>query len=458
MDALSPLSTPMSAKPSALLPPISVPASAMATTDGAKKPLKPRKRVNTAEKRSQHNAIERARRETLNGKFIVLARLLPSLAVTRRPSKSAIVNESISHLTFQRNQRLLASKLLREIARERDELLREVNEWRSINGYAMKEGQGWSEDMEEVLGVEKEIFGTFASMDDGEQGMEEEEEGMGELIAPHSAKDKAALPSSGFWSADFAYGMGAAATMGYGTPAFANGVNDRTNTSFDASSNTCSPVDSHGTTILTPPMSANECQNQAMHHTSSPSTQSASDIKQSTSAETTIQVQTSARTQAQIPMMEWQQQSYASQLAYHPSRSGSLSSHSRAAHSPIQTQLQAQPHAAQESFNPMTGNTFNVMFVQHPSADLAVDASACVGQAQAEMQSRGQMGDAFAQQLMANVYPGKYDRQPSLSDLQMSLPPAMQPNWHASQKAMRAGMGLGLGIAGSWENNAVKGF
>lgn len=41
-----------------------------------KGPLKPksRRRVNTAEKRVQHNAIERQRRETLNGKFLVSLR------------------------------------------------------------------------------------------------------------------------------------------------------------------------------------------------------------------------------------------------------------------------------------------------------------------------------------------------------------------------------------------------
>ena len=41
-------------------------------------PMKPksRRRVNTAEKRVQHNAIERQRRETLNGKFLVSTRYL----------------------------------------------------------------------------------------------------------------------------------------------------------------------------------------------------------------------------------------------------------------------------------------------------------------------------------------------------------------------------------------------
>lgn len=133
---------------------------------GAPKP-KPRKRVNTAEKRHQHNAIERQRRETLNGKFLVLARLLPSLAACRRPSKSAIVNGSISHLSHQRQQRLLASKLLRQLAAERDELFAEVNQWRQANGCQPKVGNSssWTDEMEEVVSVEKETFGSFANED-----------------------------------------------------------------------------------------------------------------------------------------------------------------------------------------------------------------------------------------------------------------------------------------------------
>jgi hypothetical protein len=67
------------------------------------------RRANTAERRATHNAVERMRRETLNGRFLVgvarlflcgmltvflqtLASLLPPLAALRRPSKAAIVS------------------------------------------------------------------------------------------------------------------------------------------------------------------------------------------------------------------------------------------------------------------------------------------------------------------------------------------------------------------------------
>jgi len=161
-SSISPNSEPLPS-PSAAAP-APAPAPAPAAT---KSKSKPRKRVNTAEKRHQHNAIERARRETLNSKFLTLARLLPSLANHRRPSKSAIVNGSIGHISRQREQRLLAASLLKQLCRERDELFDEVNEWRKASGVGAKDGprQAWNDDMEQVCSVEKEVFGNFASMD-----------------------------------------------------------------------------------------------------------------------------------------------------------------------------------------------------------------------------------------------------------------------------------------------------
>lgn len=180
MTSISPLSdsvsSPTMGQPQATM--AAKPASAPAPTAARPKTKsKPRKRANTAEKRHQHNAIERARRETLNTKFLTLARLLPSLANHRRPSKSAIVNGSISHVTHQREQRLLAANLLKQLCSERDELFEEANEWRKASGLAPRDGPSniWNDDMEEVCSVEQEVFGNFASMggdDDGEDEVE----------------------------------------------------------------------------------------------------------------------------------------------------------------------------------------------------------------------------------------------------------------------------------------------
>jgi len=154
-----------------------VPPPVAPSTTANKPKTKPRKRINTAEKRHQHNAVERQRRETLNTKFIDLARLLPALAAHRRPSKSAIVNGSISHLNYQRGQRLLAAKLLRDMVAERDALLGEINEWRKASGFAPRDtAPSWTEEIDEVCNVEKETFGTFLNVE-GEDGEDDDNEG-----------------------------------------------------------------------------------------------------------------------------------------------------------------------------------------------------------------------------------------------------------------------------------------
>jgi hypothetical protein len=95
---------------------------------------KPSRRANTAERRATHNAVERQRRETLNGRFLDLAILLPNLSQIRRPSKSSIVNSSIAHIQASRRHRHVASRELKLLKFEADALRREVNEWRDRNG------------------------------------------------------------------------------------------------------------------------------------------------------------------------------------------------------------------------------------------------------------------------------------------------------------------------------------
>ncbi|CEP11371.1 hypothetical protein [Parasitella parasitica] len=51
--------------------------------------------LNKAERRAEHNAIERARRECLNSKFQQLAEVLPNLHNHRRPSKGQIVEKAL---------------------------------------------------------------------------------------------------------------------------------------------------------------------------------------------------------------------------------------------------------------------------------------------------------------------------------------------------------------------------
>ncbi|GAN03948.1 hypothetical protein MAM1_0052d03404 [Mucor ambiguus] len=62
---------------------------------------------NRAQKRAEHNAIERARRECLNTKFQQLAHSLPNLQNDRRPSKGTIIERTLEYVkqTVQKEER-----------------------------------------------------------------------------------------------------------------------------------------------------------------------------------------------------------------------------------------------------------------------------------------------------------------------------------------------------------------
>jgi len=145
-------------------------SSSTASVNGAVTQVKrkPSRRANTAERRATHNAVERQRRETLNGRFLDLAALLPNLSQIRRPSKSAIVNSSIAHVHASRRHRFLASRELRALKQESDALRRELNEWRDRAGLPYVEEPVRGEGFSMVLNGEVEIVATI---------MEEDEEG-----------------------------------------------------------------------------------------------------------------------------------------------------------------------------------------------------------------------------------------------------------------------------------------
>ncbi|KAF7976512.1 hypothetical protein HWV62_6323 [Athelia sp. TMB] len=131
---------------------------------------KPSRRANTAERRATHNAVERQRRETLNGRFLRtlqdLAALLPNLSQIRRPSKSSIVNSSIAHIHASRRHRLLASRELRLVKLESDALRRELNEWRDRAGLPRVEEPVRGEGFNMVLSGEVEVLAAIIDEDD----------------------------------------------------------------------------------------------------------------------------------------------------------------------------------------------------------------------------------------------------------------------------------------------------
>lgn len=92
------------------------------------------KKGTPADRRATHNAVERARRESLNVRFLELAANLPATCTVRRPSKNLIVNKSIDFVrTALHNDAVLRLKL-DEIMRQNQSLLQEINQLRAERG------------------------------------------------------------------------------------------------------------------------------------------------------------------------------------------------------------------------------------------------------------------------------------------------------------------------------------
>ncbi|KAJ7859588.1 hypothetical protein B0H13DRAFT_1128422 [Mycena leptocephala] len=140
---------------------------------GVKRTTKPSRRANTAERRATHNAVERQRRETLNGRFLDLAALLPNLSQIRRPSKSSIVNSSIAHINASRRHRLLAAQQLRLLKNETDALRHEVNEWRMRAGVPGVEEPRRADGFAVILSGELEF--EAGDMMEGDEGEEDDD-------------------------------------------------------------------------------------------------------------------------------------------------------------------------------------------------------------------------------------------------------------------------------------------
>jgi len=142
---------------------------------GAKR--KPSRRANTAERRATHNAVERQRRETLNGRFLDLAALLSNLSQIRRPSKSAIVNSSIAHIHASRRHRQLAARELKQLKHESDALRRELNEWRGRAGHPRIDEPVRGDGFTMVLNGEVEVLTAVIEDDEDGDGYDGYEDG-----------------------------------------------------------------------------------------------------------------------------------------------------------------------------------------------------------------------------------------------------------------------------------------
>ncbi|KAK9764224.1 hypothetical protein K7432_008455 [Basidiobolus ranarum] len=89
-----------------------------------------KKCVNSAQKRANHNAVERARRECLNNKFQELAWAIPSLHYVRKPSKSIIVQKSLDFVQRAKSYSHVYVKEVDNLRSENKTLREELNELR----------------------------------------------------------------------------------------------------------------------------------------------------------------------------------------------------------------------------------------------------------------------------------------------------------------------------------------
>jgi len=92
------------------------------------------KKGTSAERRATHNAVERARRESLNVRFLELAANLPATCTVRRPSKSLIVNKSLEFVDQALNAESILRLKVEELLHENQTIMEELNLLRQDRG------------------------------------------------------------------------------------------------------------------------------------------------------------------------------------------------------------------------------------------------------------------------------------------------------------------------------------
>ncbi|GAA5808108.1 hypothetical protein MFLAVUS_001490 [Mucor flavus] len=88
---------------------------------------KRRMSLNKAERRAEHNAIERARRECLNSKFLQLAEALPNLQNHRRPSKGQIVEKALDWVKQNMSKEDRYQYQIMQLQNENRRLMTQIN-------------------------------------------------------------------------------------------------------------------------------------------------------------------------------------------------------------------------------------------------------------------------------------------------------------------------------------------
>ncbi|KAI9256206.1 hypothetical protein BY458DRAFT_492638 [Sporodiniella umbellata] len=87
----------------------------------------------SAERRAEHNAVERARRECLNSKFQKLAETLPNLHTYRRPSKGKIVEKALDYIVQSRRREEQYQQEIKQLQYENKRLSSSFNPQETYN-------------------------------------------------------------------------------------------------------------------------------------------------------------------------------------------------------------------------------------------------------------------------------------------------------------------------------------
>ncbi|UZJ57620.1 hypothetical protein CBS101457_006940 [Exobasidium rhododendri] len=86
------------------------------------------------ERRQTHNTVERARRESLNDRFLELASKMPSTRKVQRPSKVFIIEKSLEFVHCAYDVESGLRHIVTEIINEKQRMMKELNEYRVEQG------------------------------------------------------------------------------------------------------------------------------------------------------------------------------------------------------------------------------------------------------------------------------------------------------------------------------------
>jgi hypothetical protein len=127
-----------------------------------------------ADRRASHNAIERARRESLNGRFVELANSIPMLQGNRKPSKAVIVTKALEYIQECKHRMEMKNSTIMMLRKQNEDLLNELNILRTSVGMGPLQCQDVV-DLDSLYEMEKRD-GRNAQIPNSCEAFEEEEE------------------------------------------------------------------------------------------------------------------------------------------------------------------------------------------------------------------------------------------------------------------------------------------